>query len=111
MLDGAKLPSVDLVTQNEETDGEATLTFEKISGRLRLRLEGCQLDYDACYDKFGEDLMRGLAEFATDIRDELYAGKTDTLKVAATYCRENKVLESRGLSPAAETLATILEPI
>jgi hypothetical protein len=28
-----------------------------------------------------------------------------------TYCRENKVLDSRELSPAAQTLSTILEPI
>jgi hypothetical protein len=111
MLEKGRLPNVKLVMQNEETDGEATLTFEKIEDRLRLRLEGCHLDYNACYDEFGEDLMRPLAEFAIDIRDELYAGKTDVLKVMATYCRENKVLGGRGLSPAAKTLSTILEPI
>ena len=111
MLEEARLPDVELVTQNEETDGEATLTFENIGDRIRLRLEGCHLDYDACYHEFGEDLMRMLAEFAIDIRDELYAGKIDALKVIATYCRENKVLKSRGLSPAAKTLSTILEPI
>jgi hypothetical protein len=111
MLEEARLPDVELVTQNEETDGEATLTFEKIGDRLRLRLEGCHLDYDACYREFGEDLMRMLAEFAIDIRDELYAGKIDALKVMATYCRENKVLKGRGLSPVAKILSTILEPI
>lgn len=111
MIEEDRLLSVGIVTQIEETGGEATLTFEKIADRLCLRLEGCQLDYEACYDKFGKGIMRGLAEFALDIRDELYAGKTDALKVAATYCRENKVLESRGLSPAAETLAAILESI
>ncbi len=111
MLEEARLPDVEPVTQNEETDGEATLTFEKIGDRLRLRLEGCHLDYDACHGEFGEDLMRTLAQFAIDIRDELYAGKTDVLKVMATYCRENEVLDKRGLSPAAKTLSTILEPI
>jgi hypothetical protein len=111
MLEEARLADVELVMQNEETDGEAALTFEKIGNRLCLRLEGCHLDYDACYSEFGEDLMRTLAEFAKDIRDELYAGKTDVLKVMATYCRENKILDSRGLSPAAQTLSTILEPI
>ena len=111
MLEEARLLDVELVTQNEETDGEATLTFEKTGGRLRLRLEGCHLDYDACYHEFGKDLMRMLAEFAIDIREELYAGKMDALKVIATYYRENKVLKSRGLSPAAKTLSTVLEPI
>ena len=62
--------------QTEETDGEATLTFEKIGNRLLLRFEGCHLDYDSCHSEFGEALMRGLAEFATDVRDEIYAGKT-----------------------------------
>ena len=111
MLEEARLPDVEAVTQNEETDGEATLTFERIGDRLRLRLEGCHLDYDACHSEFGEDLMRMLAEFAIEVRDELYAGKMDALKVMATYCRENKVLKSQGLSPAAKTLSTILEPI
>ena len=111
MLEEAKLPDVEIVTQNEETDGEAALTFEKIGDRLRLRLEGCHLDYDGCYREFGEALMRGLAEFAVDIRDELYASNMDVLKVMATYCRENKVLGSRGRSPAAKTLSAILEPI
>ncbi|MBI2938399.1 MAG: hypothetical protein HYY22_09345 [Thaumarchaeota archaeon] len=111
MLEEARLPDVEAVTQNEETDSEATLTFDRIGDRLRLRLEGCHLDYDACHSEFGEDLMRMLAEFAIDIRDELYAGKIDALKVMITYCRENKVLKSRGLSPAAKTLSTILESI
>ena len=111
MLEAARLPDVEAVTRNEETDGEATLTFGKIGDRLFLRLESCHLDYDECHSEFGEDLMRSLAEFAIDIRDELYAGKIDALKVMATYCRENKVLKSQGLSPAAKTLSTILEPI
>ena len=89
MLEKAKLPDVEQVTQYKVTEGEATLTFEKIGDRLRLQLEGCQLDYGACHDEFGENLMRNLAEFAVDIRDELYSGKIDALKVAATYCKEN----------------------
>ncbi len=111
MLEEARLPDVKSLTQKEETDGEATLTFEKLGDRLRLRLEGCHLDYDSCYSEFGEDLMKPLAEFARDIRDELYTGKMDPLNVMATYCRENKLLKSPGLSPAAKTLSAILEPI
>lgn len=111
MLEEARLPDVEPVMENEETDGEATLTFEKIGDRLRLRLEGCHLDYDACYREFGEELMRPLAEFAVDIRDELYASKMDALKVMATYCRENKAPDRGGLSPAAKMLSSILEPI
>ena len=112
MLEKDRLTNnVESVTQNEETDDEATLTFGKIGDRLCLRLEGTHLDYDACHREFGEDLMRNLAEFAIDIRDEIYEGKTDALKVMATYCRENKVLNSGGLSPAAKTLSAILDPI
>ena len=55
--------------------------------------------------------MGGLADFAIDIRDELYAGKMDSLKVMASYCRENELFDSPSLSPAAKTLSTILEPI
>jgi len=111
MFDEARLRDVEAITKNEETDGEATLTFEKIDNRLRLRLEGCHLDYDACRGEFGDDLMRGLSEFAADIRDELYAGELDSLKIMATYCRKNKLPKVGELSPAAKTLSTILEPI
>lgn len=111
MLEPEKLPDPKAVTEHEETEGEATLTFEKIGDRLRLCFEGCNLDYGACYEEFGEDLMQGLAEFAIDIREELYAGKLDALKVMAHYCRENEVPSSKGLSPAAKTLCSILEPI
>ena len=49
MLEKTKLPYIDAVTQNEETDGEATLTLEKIKDLIRLQLAGCHLDYEACY--------------------------------------------------------------
>ncbi len=111
MLETDKLPDLEAVKGHEEEEGEASLSFEKIGKRLRLRFEGCHLDYQACYEEFGEDLMEGLAELATDIREELYAGKVDALKVMATYCGNNKVPSSRGLSPAAKTLCGILEPI
>lgn len=111
MLEEAKLPNVPGVTQNEETDGESTLTFEQVGDLLRLQLAGCHLDYGACHNELGENLMRDLAEFARDIRDELYAGKMDVLKVMSTYCRENKIARSSGLSSATKTLSTILEPI
>lgn len=111
MLEKTKLRDVGAVTRNEETDGEAALNFGNIKGLLHLEFAGCHLDYDACYHKFGEDLMRSLAEFAIEIRDELYAGKMDALKVMSTYCRDNKALDSRGLSPAAKTLSSILDPI
>lgn len=111
MLETDKLPDLEAVTKYEEEEGEASLTFERIGKRVCLLFVGCHLDYSACYKEFGEDLMRGLAELAVDIRDELYAGKMDALEVMATYCRENRVPGRRGLSPAARTLCAILEPI
>jgi hypothetical protein len=112
MLEKSRLHDVELVRQKEQTDGEATLTFEDMEDRLLLRLEGCHLDYGACYDEFGGgNLMKRLAKFAVDLRDELYAGNIDALKVAATYCGENKSPRSQGMSPSAKTLAAILEPI
>ena len=94
-----------------KTDGEALLTFENIKDLIRLQFAGFQLDYEACYDEFGQNIMRGLAEFAINIRDEFYAGKMDALKVMASYCRDNKVLDGHGLSPSAKTLSNILESI
>lgn len=111
MLEIEKLPDTEAVTKHEEKEGEATLSFEKIGNRLRLCFEGFHLDYSACYEEFGEDLMQGLAELAIDIREELSAGKMDTLKVMAHYCRQNKVPSSKKLSAAAKTLCVILEPI
>ena len=111
MLEEAKIPDAQAVKQNKQASDEATLTFETIGNRLCLQLAGCHLDYDSCYCQFGEDLMKGLAEFAMEIRDELYAGRMDTLKVMATYCRENRTLDSQKLSPVARTLSAILEPI
>lgn len=111
MLDIDRLTDAKRVMEHQEEGGEATLTFEKIGKRLRLRLEGCHLDYDACYGKFGEHIMEGMAELAIDIREELYAGGIDALKVWAAYCRDNKVPDNQGLSAAAEILRAILEPI
>lgn len=111
MLDIDRLTDPKWLIEHEEEGGEATLTFEKIGKRLRLRLDGCHLDYDTCYEKFGEHIMEGLAELAIDIRDELYAGVIDTLKVGSAYCRDNKVKDNQKLSQAADILRTILEPI
>jgi hypothetical protein len=111
MLDMDSLTDPKRLIEHEEKRGEATLTFEKIGKRFRLRLDGCHLDYNTCYKKFGEHIMVGLAELAIDIRDELYAGVFDTLKVGVAYCRENKVPDNQKLSQAAEILRAILEPI
>ena len=99
------------VMEYEEEGGESILTFEKIGKRLRMRLAGCHFDYNACAGEFGEHLMEGMAELAIDIREELYAGKMDSLKVGAAYCRENEVPDDQGLTAAAEILRAVLEPI
>lgn len=120
MLDRARVPPDELKPvpgdedeEEEEIEGEASLTFEKFGDRIRLLLEGCHLDYDACVREFGQgNLLNDLAEFAIDIRDELYTGKTDALKVMRTYCRENKVIKRQDLSsPVAKKLTAMLEPI
>jgi hypothetical protein len=110
MLEPEKLPDVDRVKQYEETDGEATLTFKEVGQRLCLQLGGCQLDYESCYAEFGQGLMKGLAKLAAAVREELYAGKNDALAVMAAYCGGDEGPDEE-LSPAAQTLGGILEPI
>ena len=111
MLDIDRLTDAERVMEYEVERGEATLSFEKMGKRLRLRLAGCHLNYDACYNKFGEHIMEGMAELAIDIREELYEGEFDTLMVGAAYCRHNQVPDNQRLSEAAEILRAILEPI
>lgn len=104
MLDPQKLKDIDL-SEYEASDGEATLTFEKVGKKLRLELSGCHLDYSEC----DEDAMEGLAELAIKIRKELYTGKTDALNIMAAYCRGESMTKSKALSPAAKVLFEILE--
>ena len=111
MLEIDRLTDSKKVMEYEEEGGEAILTFEKIGKRLRLRLAGCHLDYNACYGEFGEHLMEGMAELAIDIREELYTGKMDALEVGAVYCRDNEVPDNQDMTAAAEILRTVLEPI
>ncbi len=111
MLEIDRLANFKKVMEYEEEGGEAILTFEKIGKRLRLRLAGCHLDYNACYGEFGEHLMEGIAELAIDIREELYTGKMDALKVGAGYCRDNEAPGNQDLTAAAEILRAVLAPI
>jgi hypothetical protein len=108
MLEAAKVSGIDLAAY--EVEDEASLTFEKQGKRIRLRFEGCHLDYNATYNEFGEELMEELAELGLLLREEIYAGKLDALEVMSHYCgRTGK--PSKSLSPVAKTLTSILEPL
>jgi hypothetical protein len=106
MLEEAKLPEIDFAAY--EVEDEASLTFEKQGKRIRLRFEGCHLDYGATYDEFGEELMEELAELGLLLREEIYAGKLGALEVMSHYCGGTGE-PSRSQSPVAKTLAKILE--
>jgi hypothetical protein len=53
--------------------------------------------------------MKELAKLGLKLREELYAGKTDALKVMKLYCEEGEI--SSGRSSVAKKLSAILEVI
>ncbi len=81
--------------------------LKKITQRLGFSQHGWHQDYGVSYDTFGADTMKGLAELGLKLREELYAGMTDALKVMKRYCAEGEI--SSGRSTAAKTLSAILE--
>jgi len=110
MLEKARL-EVDL--SKYTTEGEASLTFEECGARVRLRLEGTHLDYNAAYHEFGEDIMEGMAELGLALRDEVYDGQVDALAVIERYCDANTILsDKRGNpTPVGKTLRQLLDPL
>jgi hypothetical protein len=106
MLEEARLPEINFAAYKVED--EASLTFEKQGKRIRLRFEGCHLDYNATYDEFGEELMKALAELGLHLREEIYAGTLDALEVMSHYCGGTRE-PSRLPSPVAKTLGKIME--
>jgi hypothetical protein len=108
MLEPGKLPK-GINLEDYEVEGEASLTFEKQGKRICLCFEGWHQDYGSSYDEFGRDTMEGLAELGLKLREELYAGKTDALKVMKHYCGEGEI--SSGRSIAAKKLSAILEVV
>jgi hypothetical protein len=108
MLESAKLPKEVNLT-DFEVEEEASLTFTKQGKRIRLCFDGWHQDYSASYDVFGEDTMRKLGELGLKLREELYAGKTDALKVMKRYCAEGEI--SSGRSTVAKKLSAILEVV
>jgi hypothetical protein len=108
MLESGKLPK-EVKLKDFEAVEEASLTFTKQGKRIRLCFDGWHQDYELSYDVFGEDTMRGLAELGLKLREELYVGKTDALKVMKRYCEEGEI--SSGRSAAAKKLSTILQLI
>jgi hypothetical protein len=108
MLEPAKLPEeIDL--EDYEVEEEARLTFEKQGKRVRLCFDGWHQDYSSSYDEFGENTMEGLAKLGLKLREEIYAGKTDALKVMQRYCAEGEI--KGGRSAVSKTLVAILEVV
>jgi hypothetical protein len=106
MLESSKLPK-EVKLKDFEVEQEASLTFTRQGRRICLRFEGWHQDYGVSYDTFGADTMEGLAELGLKLREELYAGKTDALKVMKRYCAEGEI--SSGRSAVAKKLSAILE--
>jgi len=106
MLEPGKLPGK-INLEEYEVEGEASLTFEKQGKRICLCFDGWNQDYGASYGEFGEGTMEELAALGLKLRDELYAGKTDALKVMQSYCAEGEIIS--GKSAAAKKLSAILE--
>jgi len=106
MLEPGKVPK-EVNLKDFEVEEEASLTFTKQGKRIRLCFDGWHQDYEASYDLFGEETMKGLAELGLKLREELYAGKTDSLKMMNRYCSEGKI--SGGRSTVSKKLAAILE--
>lgn len=107
VLEAARLPKINFA--DYEAEEEASLTFAKQGKRIILCFDGWHQDYSSAYGEFGENAMEELAELGLKLRQELYAGKTDALRVMHHYCVENSVVQ--GKTAAAKKLAAILEPI
>jgi hypothetical protein len=90
-----------------EAEEEASLTFTKQGKRICLCFDGWHQDYGASYEAFGQNAMRGIAELGLKLREELYAGKTDALKMMKRYCEGEEL--SAGRSAVAKRLSAILE--
>jgi hypothetical protein len=109
MLEKTKVAGIDFAEY--EVEDEASLTFEDIGDRIRLRFDGAHLDYNAAYGEFGEDCREGLAELGLALREELYAGETDALDVLKHYCEAHAILPSKPNtgSEVGRTLRALLE--
>jgi hypothetical protein len=108
MLEPGKLPK-EIKLKDFEVMEEASLTFRKHGKRICLCFEGWHQDYEVSYDVFGDDTMKGLAELGLKLREELYGGKTDALKVMKRYCAHGEI--SSGRSGVAKKLSAILEAL
>lgn len=108
MLDSAKLPK-EFLLKDFEVEEEVSLTSTKSGKRVCLRFDGWRLDYTLAFEAFGDDLSEGIGELGLQLREELYAGKTDALKVMQRYCEKNEV--ASGKTSTAKKLSAILEPI
>ena len=111
MLDPAKLKDQETLDQYITDDGDSSLVIDKQGKRWCLQLQGAHLDYEACYDELGEDLLGELGQLGIKIRKELYAGKLDALQVMSAYCNGERLTKKKNTSPAAKILTSILEAI
>jgi hypothetical protein len=111
MLEKERVAALDFSQYTVED--ETSLIFDEIGDRIRLRLEGAHLDYNAAYGEFGEEVMEGLAELGLALREELYAGQQDALNLLKAYCEDKTILPGgpQRASEVGQTLRTLLEPI
>jgi hypothetical protein len=111
MLEKAKVAGIDFAGYTVEE--EASLTFEEIGDRIRLRFEGAHLDYAVAGEDYDDDGMESIAELGLDLRDDLYAGLRDGLDVIKHYCEENALLPSKPHigSNVGQRLRALLDPI
>jgi hypothetical protein len=111
MLEKEKVAGIDFAGYTVEE--EASLTFEEIGDRIRLRFEGAHLDYEVAYDDEDESGLEGMAELGLALRDEIYDGQLDALDVIKHYCEENAILPSdpQTRSAIGRKLRALLDPI
>jgi hypothetical protein len=108
MLDKERLKDLDL--EQYTAEDEASLTFEEVGPRVRLRLESVHLDYGRM--EYGDEPMDSMAELGLQLREELYAGKTDALAVLKHYCGENaKLAVGEDATPVGKELRDMLETL
>ena len=108
MLEKEKLEGIDL--DEYLAEDEASLTFEEVGPRVRLRLESAHLDYGRM--EYGDEPMDSMAELGLELREELYAGETDALAVLKQYCSENAILPlGENPSPVGKELRGMLDPL
>jgi hypothetical protein len=84
----------------------------RVVGKQMLLYFGMQLDYDAAYGAFGENLFEGLADLFETARGELLAGDPSVAWAMVETCggyADGEAEPIEPLSASAETLLNLME--